>query len=184
MKKVAGMLMMALVSGLGASSAMAEGYAAIDLGNTHAADVCRTPAAGCTGGATAMRIAGGYQFQQNWAAEVSYGDYGKGSLGNNPNGTPRGNWKASGLQVSLIGSLPISNELSFFTKVGLAMNNFSYAAASASNNTITGGFGVRYNIDKQFAVRVQYENLGTVGEVATTGLTRLSLFTFGGVMKF
>jgi len=185
MKKTARILAAALVLGTTAP-AMAEGfYGAVDVGNTHAADVCLGQnAMGCKGGATALRIGGGYQFQQNWAGELSYAKYGSGSLGFTPRGVARGDWSASGLQISLVGSLPINNEAALLAKVGYGINNFSAGALSASNNTVTGGFGFRYNVDKQLSVRAMYENLGTFGDPFTTGLTRMSLFTVGGMMKF
>jgi opacity protein-like surface antigen len=185
MKTTAKILAVAVLSCLAAAPALAEGfYGAIDAGNTHAADVCTGRAAiGCTGGATAFRIAGGYQFQPAWAAEISYAKYGSASLGVTAGG-PRGDWSASGLQISAIASLPVNAQLSLFTKVGIGMNSYSAGGASASNNTLTGGIGVRYNISSQFAVRGQYENLGTFGDPATTGLTRVSLFTVGAVMNF
>lgn len=183
MKKVASIL--TVLACMGAAPAMAEGfYGAIDVGNTHASDVCTgQPIIGCTSGATVFRLAGGYQFQPNWAAELSYANYGSASLGINAGGS-RGNWSANGFQISAVASLPVNSQVALFTKVGIGLNNFSAGGASASNNTLTGGFGVRYNINSQFAVRGQYENLGSFGDRAITGLTRVSLLSVGGVMNF
>ncbi len=176
------LVVVALLSSV-ASPAMAEGfYGAIDLGKMHALDVC-AGAIGCSSGSNAARISGGYQFAPLWAAEVSYGSYGSATLG-----PGNGDWKTEGFQVSLVGNVPVGKVFSFIAKVGLAdtkltMSQPGGATLSASRFTMTSGIGAQVNLDTNFALRAQYENLGEVGD-AIVGPTRLHLLSIGAVVKF
>lgn len=180
------------------SPAFADGfYGALDIGQTKAQDACSTtglPAgstvAGCKDTATMYRIAGGYQFAPMWGAEVSYGSYGKASMGVATVpflGTiAAGDWQLSGLQVSGTGTFPLGNAFSLIGKLGIARTDIKLTAASvsATSTKLAYGIGAQYDFTKTVAVRAQYENLGTVGDVNTTGTAKVSLLSAGVVLKF
>lgn len=184
-----------------AGSAAAEGYVAIDAGQAKAVDAC-SGAGGlgvvnCKDTTTAWRIAGGYRFSQYWSAEASYGDYGRATLGTCSGtglcglfgfaGRPLGDWSTNGIQASVIGTYPIADTgLGVFAKVGVARTTLELKnlGMSATTTNLSGGLGAQYDFNKKFSVRAQYESLGTVGEVSTTGKTKVSLTTGGLVMRF
>lgn len=168
-------------------SATAEGfYGAVDIGQTKAADVCAPGlgGAGCTDTSAVFRIAGGYQFVPMMGAELSYGYYGKQSLG--MAGTvPLGDWKASGFELAGVGTFPLGGGFSLAAKIGIAPTTFEVTSANRSVTTtnLAWGLGGRYDFNRDVGVRVLYESLGTVGD-ATTGKTKLNLITAGIVARF
>lgn len=178
-------------------------YGALDVGQTKAGDACSTsglPAGttvtGCKDTATLYRIAGGYQFAPMWGTEISYGDYGKATLGTVNNfpgvGTFTGDWKLSGLQVSGTGTFPLGNAFSLIGKLGIARTDLKLTGTgggasvslSATSTKLAYGIGAQYDFTKSIAVRAQYEGLGTVGDTNTTGTAKVSLLSAGIVFKF
>jgi hypothetical protein len=185
MKNLSKALFVAMIFGTAGSSAMAQEflYGAIDIGQSKASDVC-TGASGCTDTGAVFRATGGYQFVPMMGAEVSYGYYGKQSLGS-LGATSLGDWKASGYQVSGVFTFPLGEGFSLNAKLGIAATTLQNTASSvsANNTNLALGLGARYDFNRDSGVRMQYENLGTVGDT-TTGKTKISMVTFGIVHKF
>jgi OmpA-OmpF porin, OOP family len=181
---------MALIFCATTSSAMAEGYyAALDLGQSKAKDACTglpPGVTGCKDTAPFYRIAGGYQFAPMWGAEISYAIYGKESAGTL--GSLSVDWQFSGFQVSGIGTFPLSNEFSLIGKLGVARTKIELTSGgvsnSASSTNLAYGIGAQYDFTKSVAVRAEYEDLGTVGDVNTTGTSKDTLLSAGVVLKF
>ena len=185
-----------LILGVMATPAMADGfYGALDFGQAKGKDACTDLAAfgvvGCKDTASAYRFAGGYQFTPMWGTEVSYGDYGSASLGSFM-GTPLGNWEASGFQISGTGTFPLGAGFDLIGKVGIAQTklelNYSPAIGggsdTATSTKLAAGIGAQYNVSKNITIRAQYEDLGKVGNDATTGTSKVTLLTAGVVFKF
>lgn len=183
------------------SSAMAENYyAALDLGQSKGSDICTGLSAGisgCEDTGTAYRIVGGYQITPNWGVEVSYADYGSGSAGSGNVGGSlgfvSGTWKATGLEVSGVGTLPVSGAFSLTGKIGLASTDVKadYSSSllgsineSASNTKLAFGIGARFDVNSNLAIRAQYEDFGTVGDANSTGTTKLTMLSVGALVKF
>lgn len=180
----------------GAACASESGfYAALDAGQSRAKDACTGLPAGfsCKNTGTAVRIGGGYQFNNNVAAELSYGDYGANKANGIAAGIPIAlSAKASGFQVSVVGSLPLNDSFALTGKLGVANTKEKVSGAgggvgvnaSATSTTGVFGIGVRYDISKSIAVRAQYEDLGNIGDTATTGKSKLTLLTLGLTFGF
>jgi OmpA-OmpF porin, OOP family len=183
------------------TSVMAENYyAALDLGQSKGSDICTgLPAgvSGCEDTGTAYRIAGGYQITPNWAAEVSYADYGSGSQGSGNLGGVvgyvSGTWKATAIEIAGVGTLPISGSFSLTGKIGLASTDIKSDVSSsllgdfndsASNTKLSFGIGARFDVNPNVAIRAQYENFGTVGDANSTGTTKLTMLSVGALVKF
>ncbi len=185
MKNVAKTLLITVALGATAAPAMADGffYGGADLGQSKASDACKG-ALNCKDNAGAFRIAGGYQFVPMMGAEVSYGYYGKASMGT-AGGAALGDWKATGFQVSGIGALPLGNGFSLTAKVGIAATtlNLSGTGHSTSSTNLAYGIGARFDFNRDVGVRLQYENLGDIGD-STTGPFKVTLITAGIVAKF
>lgn len=198
MKKVlAGLCAAAMMLGVsGAALATDSGfYAALDVGQSKTKDACTGLPAGfaCKNTATAFRVGGGYQINNNFGVEIGYGDYGS----NNASGVVLGvpvtvTMKASGLQAAVVGSLPLSESFALTGKLGVANTKVEGSGAvggfvvntSATSTTGIFGIGVRYNISKSVALRAQYEDFGKVGDAATTGKSNLSMLSLGVTFGF
>ena len=191
MKKIA---IAVFILGATASSAMADSfYGALDFGQAKGKDACTDLAVvgvvGCKDSASAYRIAGGYKFTPMWGAEISYGNYGNASLGSF-SGFPLGDWEASGFQVSGIGTFPLGAGFDLIGKVGIAQTKLELTGSSfwtdtsATSTKLAVGIGAQYNVSQSVAIRAQYEDLGKVGDVNTTGESKVTLLTAGVVFRF
>lgn len=176
-------------------------YGALDIGKIKIKDTCTylnsQGTLGCKDSSTASRIGGGYQFTPMWGTEISYGNYGKESMGTFL-GTAVGDWKMSGVQVSGTGTLPLGGGFDLIGKAGIARTKYeitgspanSVPPASNTSTKLTYGIGAQYNVSSRVAIRTQYEDLGEVGEgdfatcAACTGTTKATLLTAGVVVKF
>ncbi len=188
----------ALVSAALATPALADQpYVSLDIGQTKAKDACSTagaPAtwsfAGCKDTGTTVRVGIGTQFAPQVSGEISYASYGSGTLGTVSIGggapLPLGDWKLSGFQLAGIGMLPVSDVVSVTGKIGVASTKLELSASgmSATSTNLMFGIGLQFRLNSDAAVRVQYENLGTVGDATTTGQAKVSLMTAGVVYKF
>jgi OOP family OmpA-OmpF porin len=175
MKKViAGLFVaatMATVSGA-ALAADSSFYGAVDLGQSKIKDVCVGMPAGvsCDDKDTAWRLAGGYNFNKNFGAEVSYTDYGNATA--SVLGVQFATASATAWQIVLARA-----------NIDVSVPILAYAA-SARNNNFVWGIGAQYDFTPSVGFRVNYENLGTVGDINTTGEAKLTNISAGVVFKF
>jgi len=187
-----------LIFGGTVSPAIADSfYGALDLGQSKAKDACSisglpagSTVAGCKDTATLYRIAGGYQFTPMWGVEVSYGDYGKASMGTATipsSGTLTADWQLSGLQLSGIGTFPIADGFSLLGKLGIARTDLKLTgggtSTSATSTKLAYGIGAQYDFTKNISARAQYEDLGNVGN-SNTDTSKVTLLSAGVVFKF
>ena len=182
---------LALLFSAAVSPVMAENlYGAIDIGQTTGKDICAgnpPGVSGCEDTATLYRFAVGYQFSPMWGAEASYANYGKASIGSYLGLS--GDWEATGLQVSGTGTFPIAEKFSIIGKLGIASTDLKVttnipSSDSATTTKLAYGIGVQYDFTEKVSGRAQYEDIGTVGDDATTGTTKATLLSAGVVFKF
>ena len=144
---------------------------------------------------TAFKVYGGYQFHRNVGVEFGYINFGtfKGSGSAPTFGALSDNWKATGINVSAVGTWPLTNEFSLLGRVGLTRwsvdDNFSTTLTgpgSAKENGIDPslGFGAQYAFTRQLVGRVEYEVFTNVGVEATTGKSDIDVLSIGVVYKF
>lgn len=183
-------LAIALIFGVAASPAMAEGfYGALDAGQSMVKDACTGNPAGVTGckdSATLFRAAVGTQITPMWGAEVSYGAYGKASTGT-LGALSSIDWKISGLQVSGTGTFPLGNAFALIGKLGIARTDIKLTGGgtslSATSTKLAYGIGAQYDFTKSVSARAQYEDLGNVGDSNITP-SKVTLLSAGVVFKF
>lgn len=147
---------------------------------------------------TAYKIYGGYQLNRNFAIEGGYFDLGNfGYTATTvPAGTLNGNIKLRGLNLDLVGIVPITDKFSAFGRVGLnyaqARDSFSGTGAvyvanpnpSKYGTNYKVGLGVQYAFTDALAMRLEAERyriddaVGNKGhiDVASLGL----IYRFGG----
>ena len=144
------------------------------------------------------RLYGGYQFNRYWALEGGYFDLGKfGYTANTvPVGSLTGDIRLKGLNLDLVGTLPLSDRFSLLGRVGAnyADTNGTFTSTGAVRVTNPNptkqdtnykfGLGVQYAFNDALALRVEAERyrindaVGNNGHVdmATIGL----VYSFGG----
>lgn len=138
-----------------------------------------------TDSSTAWKAYGGLQFTPNWGMELGYADLGKynvnyalaGTSGNGMSTNKLSAWSLAG-----VGTWPINERFSLHAIAGLAWLRSEYtftgdgtfypgntgSTAHALNPTL--GLGANYNINKNLAIRFDYQSYGKVGQ-QTNNLT-------------
>ena len=146
---------------------------------------------------TAYKLFGGYQFNRNFGLEAGYFDLGKFSFKSTttPAGTLNGQIKLQGVNLDLVGTLPLSERFSAIGRVGVqyanARDTFSGTGAVSvlnpnpskrSANYKFGG-GLQYEFSPSFLVRAEAERYrinDAVGNKGDVNMISASLvFPFG-----
>ena len=150
---------------------------------------------------TGYKLFGGYQLNRNFAVEGGYFDLGRFNYRVNtvPLGTFTSDTQVRGLNLDLVGILPLSDQFSVFGRIGAAYAqsraNFartgvpSLISSSTSRNdtNLKVGLGMQYAITEALAVRAELEryrisdpvrNRGNI-DMASIGL----VYRFGGKVQ-
>lgn len=140
---------------------------------------------------TAFKVFGGYQFNRNFALEGGYFNLGKFGFTSTtvPAGTLTGQIKLQGLNLDLVGTLPLSERFSAIARVGaqhaMARDSFSGTGAvgvrnpspSKSELNYKVGVGLQYEISRSFLLRAEAERyrindaVGNHGDVNVVSLS-------------
>jgi OOP family OmpA-OmpF porin len=193
-KNLATAIVLACVSCSAMAIDVGQYYVAGDVGQAKAKDGCTGLPAGfsCNTTATAIRLGGGYQITNTLSAEVNYADLGtyniNGTLAGIPLTSPT---TIKSLQGAVVASFPITDEIALTGKLGFASTKVNASASipgaavsiSATTTTPVLGVGMLYSVNKSLALRAQYEDFGTVGDV-NTGKSKLTLLSVGAVAGF
>ncbi len=173
------------------TAAFGEGsnfYLAADGGRTTYKDFCSgAPSGACSNSGNALRIAGGYSLAPLFALEASYDRLGKATF-NSPFGASLG-YKATAVQFSGVGAIPVSDRFSALLKVGLVHSMVTVdtplanRTAKASKNSLGFGVGGQFNLTRHAGVRVQYEDLGSFS-YAFGAAIKVQLVSAGFVYRF
>jgi len=144
------------------------------------------------------KIFGGYQFNQYFAVEGGYFDLGNfGFNAKAPDGTLSGNIKLKGLNMDLVGTLPITEKFSVLGRIGAnyadASDSFAGTGAGTVNvlnpnpskrdTNLKVGLGLQYAFTPALAMRAEVERYrinDAVGNKGTIDLVSLGLiYRFG-----
>ena len=145
---------------------------------------------------TGFKLFGGYRFTPNIALEGGYFDLGR--FGFNaatvPTGTLNGNIKLRGLNLDLVGTLPITDRLSAFGRVGMnyadARDRFRGTGAVRVLNpepskraaNVKFGAGLQYAFTDAFAMRAEIERYRIDDAVGNKG--DIDMVSLGLVYRF
>ncbi len=148
---------------------------------------------------TAWKLYGGLQWNKYWGAEAGYANLGQ--FQNNyslsaTNSSAIGTNKLSAWTLAGTGTYPINDAFSLNAKAGVALLRSNYSFSGAGPSFLSGdngndrstnlllGVGGQYNLNKNVALRLDYENYGKVGQnsnnltaVGATGDTRPSMLS-------
>ena len=145
----------------------------------------------------AYKLFGGYQINRNFALEAGYFDLGKFSFTSTtlPAGTLSGQIKLQGINLDLVGTLPVSEHLSVLGRVGVqaarARDRFSGTGAVGVANPSPSqraanyklGAGLQYEFSPSFWMRGEAERYrvnDAVGNRGDVNMVSVSLvFPFG-----
>lgn len=166
------------------SSLLANGFSAVSIADD--------------GRSTGYKIFGGYQFHPNFALEGGYFDLGKFGFTATtvPTGSLQGDTKLRGLNLDLVGTLPITDKFSALARVGAnyarAADTFSGTGAVAVNDrnprkrdtNLKLGLGVQYAFSDALAMRAEVERYrvnDAVGNKGDVDMVSVGLvYRFGG----
>ncbi len=138
----------------------------------------------------AYKIFGGYDFGNNFAAELSYFNLGKFSY---TAGATSGTSKVDGISLDLVSLIPFTQKFAAYARLGIqnaSTHDTFYGIvppgfAGASQKEINGhaGLGLRYDFNPQVAVRAEWErytiNDGFNGRSPVNVYSVNILFPFG-----
>lgn len=143
------------------------------------------------------KVFGGYQFSPYWAVEAGYFNLGKFGFKSTttPTGTLDGRIKLDGMNLDLVGTLPINNQLSLLGRVGVHNARARDTFIGTGNVVVTdpnpqktqtnykAGFGFAYQFSPSMALRGELERYrvnDAVGNKGDINVASLSLvFPFG-----
>lgn len=144
---------------------------------------------------TAYKLFGGYQFNRNIALEGGYYDLGKTSFSSTtPAGAFNGSTRRHGLNLDLVGTLPITERFSVLGRVGAAhgRTRSSYSGDGATAAGVQGtkdsktdvkvGLGVQYELNRSMWLRAEIERYRV--KTASAGRTNVDVVTVGLVFPF
>ncbi|MBC7621412.1 MAG: OmpA family protein [Candidatus Saccharibacteria bacterium] len=147
---------------------------------------------------TGYKVFGGYQFSNNFAIEGGYFDLGQFGFTATtvPVGTLNGNIKLRGVNVDLVGSVPLTQNFSVLGRVGAnyaqARDTFTGTGAVVVLNPNPGaydtqpklGLGLQYALSESVAVRAEVERYrvnDAIGNRGDVDLVSVGLvYRFGG----
>jgi OOP family OmpA-OmpF porin len=145
---------------------------------------------------TGFKVFGGYQLNKNFAVEGGYFDLGRfGYTATTvPAGTLNGNIKLRGLNLDLVGIVPLTDKFSAFGRAGLnyaqARDSFSGTGAVQVGNpnprkndtNYKLGLGLQYALTESLAVRAEAERYRVNDAVGNRG--HIDLVSVGLVYRF
>jgi OOP family OmpA-OmpF porin len=173
-KRVAlnGLAVLGLLAGASAYAEQAPGfYAGVGIGQA-TLEVDDLDFVDFDASDTAFKVFGGYNFNANFAAEVSYFDGGAPSenldFGGGFTGSIDG--ELTGLNFSAVGRIPVTQSFAIFGKLGYASYDVKATAriddisesGSDSGNDLSYGAGVAFSFG-QFDLRGEYEAIDVDG---------------------
>jgi OOP family OmpA-OmpF porin len=145
---------------------------------------------------TGFKLFGGYQLNRNFGLEGGYFDTGKFGFNANtvPTGTLDGNIRITGLNLDLVGTVPLGEKFSAFGRAGLiyaeSKDTFAGTGAidvlspnpnkSAANYKF--GLGLQYALNPSLGLRLEAERYRIDDAVGNKG--DIDLFSIGLVYRF
>jgi OOP family OmpA-OmpF porin len=165
-------LLLGIAAATVSAPAMAQFYAGGGLGQSQYKDELSCDGTGGTGVScddkgTAFKLFAGYQVNRNFAAEVTYQDFGKTSITGGP---LHAEIKSYAFDVSALGMLPFGGQFAGYGRLGLyyakseGTSNIPGLPNVSENNTgLTYGIGLQWDPMRNLGVRVEYQVYNDVG---------------------
>ena len=163
-------------------------YAGFALGFSAADSGCNYHGYNCDGNDTSFKIYAGKRLHENQALEISFMELGK--LNNEPHNTPT-TADSIGINISLLGMIPVGDNGFFYGKIGAIATQTDYTRFDGSitrsdddDTGLTYGAGYAFLFDNKYDVRVEFERLNELNDDFTPGGAYITVFSFGGTIYF
>jgi OOP family OmpA-OmpF porin len=134
---------------------------------------------------TGVKFFGGVMFNPYVGLELGFVDF-----GNFSGSSPREDWKASGVNFSFVGALPLQGSaVSLFGKVGALSwtvddNVIPFGTVSTSGSSLSYGFGTEIELTRDLGTSIQWERFTDVGDPNITGRSDIDFLTLNLVYRF
>lgn len=159
----------------------------LDYGRTEAKKYCQH-ITNCHSTDNGPKIEVGYDFTKNFGVELGYTSF--GTLFDSNDNSVRLTQKSNAITLSLLGTVPINDWFGIYGRVGYARYDTNNSGAvdgvavkDESGNTPMWGAGAKFNINEQFALRLEYQNYSDLSDLPGHKDDVQGLFV-GGVYRF
>ncbi len=140
-----------------------------DYGRTEAKKYCEH-ITNCHNSDKGPKVDVGYDFNPNFGIELGYTSF--GTIFNSNNNSASLKQKSNAITFSAIGTVPVGEWFGVYGRFGYARydtNNTGYIEGvkikDESGNTPFWGAGVKFNLNEQFAIRVEYQDYRDLSDV-------------------
>jgi len=147
------------------------------------------PGSTCDDSDTAWRVFGGYQFNSYFGYELGYADLGE--VTQSVAGVGSATFETKAVDMALVLTLPIDPQLALYGKWGIfyweldrTITGVGAGTTEATGTDITYGFGIKYSLTRNFALRMEWQRYRDVGDAATTGTSNVDVASLGIAFKF
>jgi OOP family OmpA-OmpF porin len=113
--------------------------------------------------ATSFGVYAGYEFNSNVAAEVAYRKLGTFKVDNE-------SIKLNQTQVSVVGSLPLNDQVKVFGRLGYGFLNVSGYKGYNVDNGVIYGAGAQFNVTKKIGIRGEFTRIASDATQLTIGV--------------
>jgi OmpA-OmpF porin, OOP family len=150
--------------------------------------------------ASAYRVFGGYQLNGYVGVEAGYADFGTSRIRTSvvPQGAFERRIDTTGFDLSLVGTLPVTNKFRLFARAGAFMNerrtNFSTAGNIELLNGVQGmkerktsatyGAGVIFDLTPKIALRAELAQTEKYSDILLSQTSRIDMYSIGLQYRF
>lgn len=174
---------LALTGSLAAQADTQPGfYAGAGLGTTKVSDDS-FDGTGIDDSDTGFKVFGGYDFNKNFAVEISYVDFGEASIEDAGDSLSVG---VTALTAAAVGRIPLNETFSLYGKLGFASYDvkvdfnaagFGSGSGSDSDSDLIYGVGGAMSFGGNFEARLEYEAINVDGG-------DVNMLSVGGLFRF
>ena len=142
---------------------------------------------------TAWKIFGGYQLNKNLGFELGYvnlGTLSSSATYATPAGSPvRASGDGDGFEFSVVGTLPLTETIAIFGKVGAfawnvdatATTSLGSVSVSEDGTDLTYGLGANWQFMKNVSARAEWQRFS---DIANGGNAAVDMYSVGAVFRF
>ncbi len=149
-----------------------------------------TPGFTCDDSGNAWKVFAGYQFNPYIGYEFGYADLRKVTEQSQA-GVGTATFDVKVIDIVLVGTIPFGQQFSLFGKIGgfswdvdVTVTGTAPGTNSATGKGMTYGFGAKYNLTRNFALRLERQRYLDVGEESVTGKSDITVDLLSVVFQF
>lgn len=143
----------------------------------------------CDDKGTTWKIFGGYQFNSYLGVEIGLVDLGDRPAFVSGFGVASAQFRI--FETLIVATLPLGERFAFYGKAGIYQWDADFefnppvaGSADANGNDYTYGLGVKFNVTRNAALRLEWQRYEDVGDPATTGRFKADVFGVNALIRF